>query len=204
MLSKSNGKKAKKRQRIVDSALALFNKQGFGKTTIENIISKAKVGKGTFYLYFKNKEQLVNDVMDTLVADLLGTLDWVTEENIGEDGGLRAIYRRQGLKMATIFIENRELAIFLYRQARAVSTNLDKKIQEVQDQLIGIATLYFSQAIERGDILPTLDPHITAMSVIGGINFAYQEWACGNVDLDVESIVEGLLTFYISALGIQE
>ena len=51
-------KKQKKRTALLDSAYGLFTTIGFQKTTITNIVDNAGVAKGTFYLYFKDKEDI--------------------------------------------------------------------------------------------------------------------------------------------------
>lgn len=48
-------KKQWKRVSLMDSAFQLFTTQGIAKTSIEDIANKAGVAKGTFYLYFKDK-----------------------------------------------------------------------------------------------------------------------------------------------------
>ena len=54
-MGKNEIKKRKKRNDLLKSAYELFTTVGFSKTTIDNIAAKADVGKGTFYLYFKDK-----------------------------------------------------------------------------------------------------------------------------------------------------
>ena len=51
-------KKQWKRASLMDSAFQLFTTQGITKTSIEDIAKKAGVAKGTFYLYFKDKYDL--------------------------------------------------------------------------------------------------------------------------------------------------
>lgn len=43
---------------IVDKAIELISQRGFAKTKISDIAEELNMGKGTFYLYFKNKEEL--------------------------------------------------------------------------------------------------------------------------------------------------
>ncbi len=49
-------------QRIYKTALRLFEKEGFDKVTVDEVCKKAGVSKGTFYVYFKSKEQVVLDL----------------------------------------------------------------------------------------------------------------------------------------------
>lgn len=48
----------------MDSSYELFTEEGFHKTTIAMIADRAGLGKGTFYLYFRDKE----DVRDAIIV----------------------------------------------------------------------------------------------------------------------------------------
>ena len=53
-MSTVEGKKQEKRRALLDAAYELFLERGTAKTSVEDITSRAKVGKGTFYLYFQD------------------------------------------------------------------------------------------------------------------------------------------------------
>lgn len=69
-MSKVEQNKAKNKHDLLNAAYKLFTTIGFSETTIAEITRKAKVGKGTFYLYFKNKD----DLNRTLLAQKSGQL----------------------------------------------------------------------------------------------------------------------------------
>ncbi|NJE84869.1 TetR/AcrR family transcriptional regulator [Thermococcus sp. CX2] len=50
------------RERILKAAEELFAEKGYDKTTVDEIVEKAGVAKGTFYNYFKSKEELIKIV----------------------------------------------------------------------------------------------------------------------------------------------
>ena len=56
--------KTDKQKRLLDSGFKLFTENGIVNTSIQNIVDQAKMAKGTFYLYFKDKYEL----RDVLVA----------------------------------------------------------------------------------------------------------------------------------------
>ncbi len=56
---------------IMFSAFTLFSKKGFNKTSVREIVEMAGVAKGTFYLYFETKE-------DILRAMYVRALEWFT------------------------------------------------------------------------------------------------------------------------------
>lgn len=47
--------KEEKKQNLIRSACELFMENGISKTSIDQIVNRANVAKGTFYLYFKDK-----------------------------------------------------------------------------------------------------------------------------------------------------
>ena len=48
------------RGKIVSAAWKLFYEQGYEDTTVEDIIFESATSKGTFYHYFKSKEDLLS------------------------------------------------------------------------------------------------------------------------------------------------
>ena len=74
--------RSRKRRRILEAATALFIRQGYRKTSMDEVAREAGVAKGTVYLYFKNKTDLlvhavamekfryIGDVLDVLTGDL--------------------------------------------------------------------------------------------------------------------------------------
>jgi TetR/AcrR family transcriptional repressor of nem operon len=53
------------RREIFAAAADLFHKQGVAATSPDEIIDASGTGKGQFYHYFKNKDGLVHEVLQT-------------------------------------------------------------------------------------------------------------------------------------------
>ena len=68
--SKIEKNKEEKRGRLIASATSLFAEKTFNSTSISDIVNKAKVAKGTFYLYFKDKYDIRNQIVKEISADL--------------------------------------------------------------------------------------------------------------------------------------
>lgn len=65
------GKKQEKRRALLDAAYELFLERGAAKTSVEDITSRAKVGKGTFYLYFADKGAVTQALLARVSYQLL-------------------------------------------------------------------------------------------------------------------------------------
>ncbi len=61
---KLDEKKADKKRRMMAAAFECFNEKGFMNTAINDICTRAGVAKGTFYLYFSDKNAIYNDLVD--------------------------------------------------------------------------------------------------------------------------------------------
>lgn len=59
-MSKLETNKKRKMDALLENALELFTTKGLQETSISDIVKKAGVAKGTFYLYFKDKYDLRN------------------------------------------------------------------------------------------------------------------------------------------------
>lgn len=53
-----------RRNEIIDKAAVLFETNGYNKTTINDILREVNIAKGTFYYYFKSKEEVMDAIMD--------------------------------------------------------------------------------------------------------------------------------------------
>lgn len=62
-MGKAEENKKQKKETLLNAAFDLFIKQGIHQTTISNIVEKAGVAKGTFYLYFKDKYDIRNKLI---------------------------------------------------------------------------------------------------------------------------------------------
>ena len=62
-MGKLDLKKKLKHETLFNTAFDLFTTQGIYKTTISDIVKKAGVAKGTFYLYFTDKYDLRNKLI---------------------------------------------------------------------------------------------------------------------------------------------
>ena len=51
------------REKILSVALELFAKKGYHAASISQIAKKAKISKGLMYNYFKNKEKLLEEII---------------------------------------------------------------------------------------------------------------------------------------------
>ena len=81
IMGKVDVNKKLKENSLLKTAFEFFTTKGFSKTSITDIVSKAGVAKGTFYLYFKDKYDIRNKLVSHKSSQLfLTALDELGDE----------------------------------------------------------------------------------------------------------------------------
>lgn len=57
--------KSNKKTMILEKAFELFRKNGYTDTKVEDITKKLGISKGSFYTYFKTKEELLCELLES-------------------------------------------------------------------------------------------------------------------------------------------
>lgn len=82
-LSRKDREKLFKRHEIMTAATRLFAKNGFEKTTLDEIAEASEFGKGTLYNYFKSKDEIYWAIFEHTIEEynnLLFEIDRNTEK----------------------------------------------------------------------------------------------------------------------------
>jgi AcrR family transcriptional regulator len=68
-------------EKIFNYAKSLFIKEGFYKTTMDNLAAGLKISKKTIYKYFGSKEVLIKSVVESIKNEVSGKLDNIRKSN---------------------------------------------------------------------------------------------------------------------------
>ena len=66
MSGKEKNIKKQKKRKILEKAFELFRKNGYKDTKVEDITRKLGISKGSFYTYFKTKEELLYELLENV------------------------------------------------------------------------------------------------------------------------------------------
>lgn len=69
-----------RRNEILDKAMMLFVTKGYEKTTINNILQEVGIAKGTFYYYFKSKEEVLDAIIMRVVDEGVRRAELVADD----------------------------------------------------------------------------------------------------------------------------
>ncbi|MGK0391136.1 MAG: AcrR family transcriptional regulator [Maribacter sp.] len=61
---------------ILETSFKLFLNKGYRNTSMSNLVTETKLSKGAFYHYFKNKEELYQEVINRYFISYYKSVDW--------------------------------------------------------------------------------------------------------------------------------
>ncbi len=95
-------KPAVRQAEILEVARQLFQAKGYEATSVDEIVRTADIAKGTFYYYFKSKEDVLNLLAHRLVADVVTLTQRIADDpNMGAIDKFCAILNKQSQILQT-------------------------------------------------------------------------------------------------------
>jgi AcrR family transcriptional regulator len=191
----------KRYQTIFKAAEKLFARQGFHKTSMEQVADRAEVSVGTVYFYFKNKEDLLVHLIDAIGYQLRNLLG---NEYTRSDGSLDGLARAGRVFFDEFCTRHPErLAIFFREsagQSEAVEVHrkklFNKIITDVKDALIKLQE-------KAGRRFPSrLSAEIMAVSIMGmyeRIAYHYLIWQ-DDRSADISTIGRDAVAFIVGGV----
>lgn len=179
-MGKIKEKQQKKRQMLLETAFNLFTSKGINETTIQDIAKEAGVAKGTFYLYFKDKYDLIEKLRNKKTANLLEEAIQYSKEK-GYNN-----FTEQLLVMIDYIIDelstNRDLLRFIYKNLSTGGYNIELKGEEAGST--SIFDMFEQRALE--DKMDLEDPKTVFFMIIELVGSTCYTSILMNVPLPIE------------------
>lgn len=158
-MSKREEKKQSNKRAILDSAISLFNENGYEKTSISEIARKAGVGKGTVYSYFDNKKSIIKGFCEYELEKIHRQLIAQSNQNASILEQMLIIYMTEFQHIT----QNREFGRLYMREALFPDDETLTTTTNHDDQYFDLLFPLFNKAQERGELRKDLQLlHITA------------------------------------------
>lgn len=155
------------RERILQVGAEMIHRKGFNNTGIQEILNAVQVPKGSFYNYFKSKEDFGLQVIDHFDAHFSRLVN-----DILEDGSLSPLERiRKFLNWFTDFFRSKDYACGcpfgnLSQEMGDLSPAFRDRLKVAIDSMAQNFTKVLREAQIAGEISETLDPGETAYFII--------------------------------------
>ena len=188
--------KEESRLLILQAAFAAFSENGYDKTSMDDIVRRSGLSKGTLYWHFKNKHDLLLATINLVMAEVSRSME--TIENA--EGPASERFRRVLNESLDAFMTNKNLigliANFFFQSSQ--SPEAQQIMRQAYDITINLLERLIHQGIESGEFRP-VDAQMVAILLMGTRDgIAFQSLL--KPDWDVVVVIQTFLDLAIEGL----
>lgn len=182
---------------ILDAAIKVFSRKGFDQARMEDVGREAGISKATVYLYFKNKDSLIDAIMERIFSRELATLTEL--QDVPESAEQRL--RQFGAVMVQDITRLRPMMPLIYD---LYALGLRKKpmrrlLGDFLQQFVDLIAPVIQQGVERGEFR-AVDARETAITLAASLEGVLLVWGFAPDMVDIERQMQSVLDLLLTGL----
>jgi TetR/AcrR family transcriptional regulator, cholesterol catabolism regulator len=191
---KTRKKPEVRREEIIETAIDLFDELGYHKASVRDITERMGLTKAAIYYHFKNKEEILFNIVDQATKELL----YIFKSSISDDkepiDNLRDLIVNQILYMKV----HRKKVKILVEDKRFLSGELNALAKNKEKTIFYLFRSYVEKMQETGS-LRAFDLTTATFGIFGMINWLYH-WYRPNKKLSIEKLAEQIVNILFHGL----
>jgi AcrR family transcriptional regulator len=185
--------KAERREQILRVARDVFAKRGYHQATIDDIVARAGVARGTFYLYFDDKREVFSELIDRFATQLTQAIQRIVTDD-PENPVVEQVRANIRIILRTCLVE-RAMTKILFTDAAGVDPAFDRKLATFYDTVVQLLT----ESLKDGQALGIVDdgePRVLAYLTIGALKeLLYQAVTLGFAEETADVLTQQMYGF---------
>ncbi|MDI4644137.1 TetR/AcrR family transcriptional regulator [Cohnella hashimotonis] len=150
-----------RRKQVLEAASRSFAAFGYKATTMDQVAKAAGVGKGTIYTFFANKEELFEQIVKDLIAELKAVAERTLDPALPFSDNLLGI-----LQQVLAYRDRHGLVVKLSQEVKEFGTPMAKGgLEAVERSIVDYIAGHVSDAIAKGEVRRS-DPALTAYMML--------------------------------------
>jgi len=177
----------------------VFAEKGFHGASVSDVIARAGVARGTFYLYFDGKREVFDAVLDGILARLRGQIRPVLLPASRDDAVVLTQLRGNVERVVGLLMGNRGLVRLLVNEAAGLDSPVRVRLEEFHRALGG----WMAESLEEGQrfhIVRPGDTQVMAHGLLGMLQGILRAWAFGMLPVSRGTVVEEVLSLVCSGV----
>src|ERR1700687_2432125 len=158
-----------RRAQVLRHAKRIFARKGYHRTNIADIIARARIARGTFYLYFQNKRDIFEELLEQTLSELRNRIQRL---RIGPGKPKPVEQLRDNLtRVLTFVLAERELTDILLNHSTGFDRELDARIRDFYERVADEIQRSLDLGIEM-NLVRRCDTRAVAYCILGGVKEA--------------------------------
>lgn len=176
--------KQERRRQILEAAKAVFADAGYHGASINAIIERAQIARGTFYLYFESKSAVFDSILDQALADLRSRIRRIAVDDPAAAPPQLQL-REQVHTTLQYILRDRPLAILLLSAGHTPDAEAAERLDQFYTEVRDLLRRAFETGVEIGLLRPC-HAELCAAAMLGMIRgvieLLVRQGAAANVD----------------------
>ncbi|MFZ0888748.1 MAG: TetR/AcrR family transcriptional regulator [Candidatus Binataceae bacterium] len=186
-----------RRAQVLRHAKRIFARKGYHRTNVADIIARAHIARGTFYLYFQNKKDLFEELLKQVLNEVSSRI-YRLRVRPGEPDPVEQL--RANLRRVMIFVlAERELTDILLNHSVGFDRELDLRIRDFYEQIVDAIQRSLDLGIEM-KLVRKCDTRAAAYCILGGIKEVVGQ-ASLRKPRNIDALVEEILAFGLTGVA---
>jgi len=190
-------RREQRRAHLLGCALEVFAEKGYHRTSISDIIKRAGVARGTFYLYFESKRSVFDQLLDDLF-ELLNSRVRRIDPSRGP-AGVVAQMESNVDEVLDLMFSNRAMLRILLAEAVGLDSEFDEKLSDFYRRLAQMIEESLKLGTEM-KVVRKVNNQVASLCVLGSIKEVLYQVAMGQKLPGREVMVKEILGYNIRGL----
>lgn len=192
-------RKARVEQELIQQACRLFAVKGYAGTSLGDIADAVGLTRAAIYYYFKNKEALLEAIVDELTITPAREIEaWRATATGTVTERMKSFVRMRILGVLSRQIEMQVVEV----TEAALPPELMRRHLSAKRQILGEYISLVREGISAGEFRP-VDPRVAALTIIGMVN-SPTRWFVSGRGLSAEAVAEQIAEMAIQSLLLEE
>lgn len=162
--------KSLRKQKIIDTAAALFHRQGFASTTLDDVSKELGISKAALYHYVGSKDELLSIIYTQAFDNVFKDTYEISGMDLPPDEKLRLLIRNH---INNIIIKDLSMFSVYFSEESQLPEKDFKKIREEKKKYTRIVEKIIGEGISEG-LFKRVDPVLEAYAILGMCNWIYK------------------------------
>ncbi len=190
-------RKEAKRQFILNTSAKMFAANGYHNTTVKDIVDEAAISVGSFYFYFKSKEDLLGELYRSIAEKFhTNTMNVLDLENFP----LVKNFVRVMMVNLWLYEKNRDISKIMLLEAM-----IDPEFQKIRSDSIKSSAQTMAAWFERfklHDQVCIPDTKVAALIYAGSYNYLINDWLESDASIPLTDYGYAFCIYNLQALKI--
>lgn len=148
------------KQSLIRAGIKLFALIPYAEVSVDQIVAEADISKGSFYYYFKSKEEFYKSLLDYAFNDFMTTYKKESEGSVGKEQLLYSFVRSVFLTLE----KDRNIFFLIQKELVKIDTGEESKFLDHQQTIF--ALLKNILGIDKEEIIPYIITGIIRSSIL--------------------------------------